>query len=105
MLLSRSRSTLEALAMALVLALLLTPGIGEACAVCMGGREDESRLAFEWMTLFMTVTPLALVGSVLWWLRRRFRELEGLHAEARGETAVGDGVEVPPSWASVPRGS
>ena len=102
---SRIRSVSEAVAPALVLVLLLIPGLSEACSVCMGGREDESRLAFEWMTLFMTVTPLALVGSVLWWLRRRFRELEVLHSEARGESAVEGAAATPESWASVSRRS
>jgi len=93
---SRIRSAAGALVTALVLVLLFSPGLSEACSVCMGGREDESRLAFEWMTLFMTVTPLALVGSVLWWLRRRFLELEVLHSEARGESVV-EGAAVTPA--------
>jgi hypothetical protein len=102
---SRIRSVSEAVATALVLVLLLIPGLSEACSVCMGGREDETRMAFEWMTLFMTVTPLALVGSVLWWLRRRFRELEALHSEVRGESVVDGATATSEGWASVSRGS
>jgi hypothetical protein len=101
---SRIRSAAEALTAALVLLLILSPGLSEACSVCMGGREDESRLAFEWMTLFMTVTPLALVGSTLWWLRRRFLELEALHTAARGESVDDGAAATPGSWASVSRG-
>ena len=102
---SRIRSVTEAVATALVLVLLLIPGLSEACSVCLGGRDDETRMAFEWMTLFMTVTPLALVGSVLWWLRRRFSELEALHSEARGESVVDDATATPGSWAAASRGS
>ena len=62
---------------------LIAPGISEACAVCMTGREDETRVAFELMTGFMTLTPFILVGGVLWWLRGRLKDLEARHDQAR----------------------
>jgi hypothetical protein len=62
---------------------LLVPGIGAACSVCMTGRDDETRLAFELMTAFMTVMPFILAGGVFYWLRGRMRELEAMHERAR----------------------
>ena len=74
---------------ALASVVTLAPKLAFACAVCMSGRDDETRLAFEIATAFMTVTPLLMVGGVLLWLRRRFKELEARHEAARsGEGAV-----------------
>lgn len=72
-------------AAAAVLALLI-PGISAACSVCMTGREDETRVAFEVMTAFMTLIPFILVGGVIYWLRGRVRELEAMHERARAES-------------------
>jgi hypothetical protein len=61
----------------LVVALLLTaPRVAEACYVCSSGRDDETRAAFLITTVFLSVLPLAMVGGGVWWLRRRFRQLE-----------------------------
>ena len=57
---------------ALVLAL---PGVSEACAVCFSGRE-ETRLAFIGTTVLLTLMPMLLVGGAVYFLRRRYRELE-----------------------------
>jgi hypothetical protein len=59
----------------LAAAALLLPGAAEACAVCGPGTE-ESRVAFIITTAFMTALPLALVGGVVYWLRRRLAEME-----------------------------
>jgi hypothetical protein len=59
------------------------PRIAAACAVCMAGREDENRIAFELMTAFMTIMPFLLIAGVFWWLRGRLRDLEARHEEAR----------------------
>jgi hypothetical protein len=48
--------------------LLLSPGTAHACAVC-GANGDQS--AFLGPTIFLSLLPLGLVGSGLWWLRRR----------------------------------
>jgi hypothetical protein len=59
-----------------------TPRVGAACAVCSAGQEDETRLAFILTTAFMTVLPLAMLGGLFLWLRKRARELD---ESARGE--------------------
>lgn len=48
---------------------LLWPVASEACAVCFGG-SGRSRLAFFETTVLMSLLPLGLIGSGLWWLRR-----------------------------------
>ena len=60
----------------LTLGLVLVPGFAEACAVCSAGREDETRTAFIVSTAGMTLLPLLLVGGLVLWLRKRFREVE-----------------------------
>ena len=62
---------------------LIAPGISAACSVCMTGREDETRIAFELMTAFMTVIPFILAGGAFWWLRGRLKEIEANHERAR----------------------
>ena len=64
-------------------ALLLVPSIAVACSVCMTGKEDDTRIAFELMTAFMTVIPFVLAGGVFYWLRGRVREIELMHERAR----------------------
>ena len=54
-----------------------------ACAVCMTGKEDDTRIAFELMTAFMTVIPFVIGGGVFWWLRGRLKEIEAMHERAR----------------------
>ena len=59
------------LARAVALAVLLAPDIAAACSVCFSGRSDETRVAFIATTALMTALPLLLIGSLVWWLRRR----------------------------------
>ena len=61
----------------LVAALVVaSPQASRACAVCMSGRDDETRTAFLLTTVFLSLLPLVAAGSAAWWLRRRVRELE-----------------------------
>ena len=55
--------------------LLLLPGVSEACAVCFSGR-DETPLAFIGTTVLLSFMPILLVGGAVYFLRRRYRELE-----------------------------
>lgn len=49
---------------------LLVSTTALACPVCYNPRED-SRLAFLWSAIVMTVLPLAMVGGLIYWLWRR----------------------------------
>jgi energy-converting hydrogenase Eha subunit A len=54
----------------------LVPGIAEACAVCAPTDEEEVRMAFIVSTAFMTFFPLIVLGSVVWWIRSRYKAME-----------------------------
>jgi hypothetical protein len=55
-----------------LLVLLALPGAAEACAVCFQAKTDATRIAFIASTAAMTFLPLAVVGGLAWWVRRRF---------------------------------
>ena len=83
---TRSRSSSRActgLKALLVLAILWSPTIVHACAVCSAGNEEESRTAYVIGTAFMTLMPFAVVGVFLWWLRTFLRRSEAEHEAAR----------------------
>ena len=71
------RHSLPVLMLAL---LLLLPEFGSACAVCSAGRDEENRFAFLMMTIFMSLTPLALIGGLVFWIRRRYLAMEAREA-------------------------
>ena len=50
--------------------LLVTPALAHACAVC-GGGSDRMRIAFLISTAFLSLLPLALIFTGVWWLRRQ----------------------------------
>ena len=58
------------------LALLFAPRIAAACSSCFSGRSDETRVAFIATTAFLSAFPLLLIGSLVWWLRRRSLQLD-----------------------------
>ncbi len=51
---------------------LLAPRVSEACAVC-SFRDDGTQRGFLIGTLFMTLLPFAVIGSILLVVRRRLR--------------------------------
>ena len=62
---------------ALIAAMLLLawPELAQACAVCFSARSDEAREAFRITAVFLTFLPLVGIGGLVWWLRRRARQL------------------------------
>lgn len=52
---------------------LALPELASACSVCAGGGE-ESRDAFIWTTVMLSVLPPAMVGGLVWWLWRLHRQ-------------------------------
>ena len=54
---------------------LAAPGVAEACAVCFSATESN-RGAFIGTTVFLTLLPLLMIGSVALYVRRRLREIE-----------------------------
>ena len=54
---------------------LLVPRLAAACAVCFTGRADETRIAFLATTGLLSALPILLIGSLIWWVRRRARQI------------------------------
>ncbi len=68
-----ARRRLARVSAALVtVALALAPAAAWACAVC-GTGDDRNRTAFFWMTIFLSLTPLAAMGAGVWWIVRHAR--------------------------------
>ena len=65
-----------ALVVMISMALWLAPKMAVACAVCFTGREDETRIAFIATTGILSALPILLIGSLVWWLRRRARQIQ-----------------------------
>lgn len=63
------------------------PRVVSACAVCTSGRDDESNTAFLISTIFLSLLPLAALGTLVFVLWRRIRLLEGADARAAEPTA------------------
>lgn len=59
---------------------LALPSAALACSVCIGASGPEVTIAYRAMTAFMTFTPLAIVGSVIFWIWRRFKALDEAEA-------------------------
>ena len=79
-----SRIALAIAALSLCAGLL--PDAASACSVCYVGAE-ESRKAFLLTTVFLSLLPLGMVGSFVWWIWRRMREAEASsHALPFGES-------------------
>ena len=60
-------------------AVLLAPRLAAACAVCFTGRADETRIAFLVTTGLLSALPILLIGSLVWWLRRRAHQIRDEH--------------------------
>jgi len=62
--------------------LVFLPSVASACAVCTAGRDEENAFAFLMTTIFMSVKPLAAVGTLIYVLWRRIQKLEAEREEA-----------------------
>ena len=67
--------TLPIAALACCALLLASPDAARACAVCSGGQTEEVRYAFLWTTGLLSLLPPSLVGALVWFVRRRAREI------------------------------
>jgi hypothetical protein len=73
-------ATLRAAFVAIAVA---TPRLAEACAVCLGGTGGGTSRAFAIGTLFLSVLPLAVIGTAVWYFRRRAKQIEHEENERR----------------------
>ena len=65
------------------------PDAAHACSVCIGGQSADTTLAYRAMTAFMTFTPMAIVGGVVYWIHRRFKALDSADEATRTQLLVG----------------
>lgn len=56
--------------------LVSAPRTALACAVCSAGRDDESNTAFLISTIFLSLLPLAALGTLVYVLWRRIQKVE-----------------------------
>lgn len=63
-------------------AILLSPRLALACAVCSTGREDETNTAFLISTIFLSLLPLGALGTLVFVLWRRIQKLEQTESES-----------------------
>ncbi len=52
---------------------MMLPNAVWACAVCVGGNE-ENRQAFIFTTILLTIIPLVFIGGSVRWLQKRSAE-------------------------------
>ena len=51
---------------------VLTPDAALACSVCYAGAE-ESRKAFLFTTVLLSLLPIGMIGTLAWWVWRHAR--------------------------------
>jgi hypothetical protein len=74
----------------------LLPEAAAACAACYGGAE-ESRKAFLFTTLLLSLLPVSMFGALGWWVWRRARETDASDGSApTAEPATAAGARVRP---------
>jgi 8-oxo-dGTP pyrophosphatase MutT (NUDIX family) len=77
---ARVRPLLALAALVVLAAGSLAPGVADACAVCL----TQDSKAFAWAllkgTALLSLTPLAVIGLGVWYLRRRARQLDAAEA-------------------------
>lgn len=81
------RLTGSCAALASVAIVVASPRLVSACAVCTSGRDDESNTAFLISTIFLSLLPLAALGTLVFVLWRRIRALEAESGRAEDQAA------------------
>jgi hypothetical protein len=87
------------LAAAVILTLAtLAPELARACAVCTG--KDDAAVSWAMLkgTALLSLTPLAVIGGAVWYLRRRARQLDAAESARRAsapEAPAGGASAVP----------
>ena len=66
----------QKLALAVLCGALFVVESAAACPVCFSSTNEENRVAFIFMTGFLTVLPLVLIGFAVSWYRRHVKAFE-----------------------------
>lgn len=84
---TRARAAVAGIiASGVVLVFVGAPRLALACAVCSAGREDENQTAFLISTIFMSLLPLAALGTLVYVLWRRYQKLEQAEAASNADS-------------------
>jgi hypothetical protein len=59
---------------------IAAPLDASACPSCLAAQDSDVQAAFLAATAFMTFLPLGLIGGLVYWLRRRLRQLDAEEA-------------------------
>jgi hypothetical protein len=62
------------------LLVLALPDVALACDSCLAAQDDAIQAAFAIASVFLSVTPLAMIAGFVWWLRRRTQKLQAEEA-------------------------
>jgi di/tricarboxylate transporter len=62
----------------LLLCAVLSPDAASACSVCFGGAE-ESRKAFLFTTVLLSMLPIGMIGALAWWVWRHAQAADDSH--------------------------
>jgi hypothetical protein len=103
--LGRGRVVATIVASVIAWLIVQTPRVATACAVCSAGRDDEDAAAFLLSTIFMSLTPLIAIFTIVYLLYRRIRKFEAeqeARRKANGMTESRSSTSRPPSTASSP---
>lgn len=50
-----------------------------ACPMCQSGYSPKSIFAYKIVTVFLTALPLVMGGSLVWWVRKRYKDSSNQH--------------------------
>lgn len=56
-------------------AIAVLPDAAAACSVCFSGAE-ESRKAFLFTTVLLSLLPISMIGALAWWVWRSARDVD-----------------------------
>lgn len=72
-------------------AMLLLAAVAHACPVCGAEGTARNRAAFFNSTMFLSLLPLGMIATGLWWVRRRMpRDLAGEFEVTDSSAGAGD---------------
>ncbi|MCZ2356595.1 MAG: hypothetical protein LC115_07905 [Bacteroidia bacterium] len=55
------------------------PAMVLACPMCQSGYSPKSIFAYKIVTVFLTALPLVMGGSLVWWVRKRYKDSSNQH--------------------------
>lgn len=67
---------------ATLLSWLASSGVAQACAVCGGNTPERTKVAFIVTTALLTFLPLGMMGGLIYWIRKRVREIDAAANQA-----------------------